>query len=1176
MSRRKPSLKDVPTGIDREIGSKYDNVKKVADNLKIIEEIALGLSTSLKYLGASSTPPTERLEGSSLEDGDYYFDTTNGSESLVYYDISDNSWFSIDPQAVENNATQTQLDRLQTAEDVITTANNVAQTAADKIATAADVVSTNADKVQTALDVIAVNQSLSTKEPVFSKNTGFNKNLGNTAGTVAEGNHSHTKADILLGSVDNTSDLDKPISTATQTALDSKISSSLKGAVNGVAELDGSGKVPSGQLPAFVDDVLEYANSAAFPATGEASKIYIALNTNLTFRWTGTVYTEISKSLALGQTSSTAYRGDRGLAAYTHVSATNNPHGTTKDQVLLGSVDNTSDADKPISNLQKAVNDTIGAMTKAEFFALAEQRKSQSAGSGFSEWGKEYVFSGWWEQVNSGLSTRGVSGPWNALYMGGRLDGGDPSYYTGVSRTDYPIVNVNGTEHTILTANQSYGAAGIIFPPAPDGTKTFDSANGALVQHASSTIAFASETATNKVITTRHDFVFLESFHEKISDKDAVYPLGNVQFGASTWEGIALAINGIAQGYSAFGEWDAATTGNCAVWSTLSDADKEKFIQDPKNNIYSDNGELIQVRYRIRTIEGLGDEWDNTSDIGPAANYLAYKTTPAIYVTPQGSSLTATDFNGATVGIFSGVGSDWSFGGSTKGQFEASKGSGGVSVPYAHNGLCFAVPITLVQRLNKGAYNLTYNPYGCGNTKGTGADASRIDLPWYDSRVFDTQNTADCFDTSKASTLSLDVNSGTIAGGPTKSGTFDDKYHDAVYAGQVKDLRVSARSKTPNELIVEYSHKAFVGDTRGFESVPFTTSSVAGTGLHASANTIWAWDSGDNFVIYTDIDWTVGDWFYLYDTTQNFIVRFKATQQLNDDRVIMNGVSTSSSFQVVSGAVLQDTNGLGNTAYVLHETLASPQFKDLPWQDVIGSPANISATFPGGVFGQWIPNSTQPFTLNRKALTGTRTYTTDNGATWIGGANLGTFNSTLNQVTDAYTASHVALLQYKTSARPYEIANNSEVVVIGDVFVGSSSDVQQGNSLVSGLIGKVPTSAIAGSKEYEILGKPTGYALTSSLFMTADSLNKPKNIPFNPANHSTASPALKAFPYITSENGQYFLQWVYKEMVWGGADYGDDNTFTIVNGESTIADDNGNQIIIGQKRVALPYFTGEA
>ena len=69
-----------------------------------------------------------------------------------------------------------------------------------------------------------------------------------------------------------------------------------KNIANGYAGLDSSGKLFASQLPSYVDDVLEYASLAAFPGTGETGKIYVALDTNITYRWSGTVYVEISAS----------------------------------------------------------------------------------------------------------------------------------------------------------------------------------------------------------------------------------------------------------------------------------------------------------------------------------------------------------------------------------------------------------------------------------------------------------------------------------------------------------------------------------------------------------------------------------------------------------------------------------------------------------------------------------------------------------------------------------------------------------------------------------------------------------------------------------------------------------------------------------------------------------------
>ena len=80
--------------------------------------------------------------------------------------------------------------------------------------------------------------------------------------------------------------------------------------------------------------------------SGETGKIYVDISTNLTYRWGGSAYVEISPSLALGETSGTAYRGDYGAIAYAHSQKrSGNPHGVTKSDIGLGKVENKSSAD---------------------------------------------------------------------------------------------------------------------------------------------------------------------------------------------------------------------------------------------------------------------------------------------------------------------------------------------------------------------------------------------------------------------------------------------------------------------------------------------------------------------------------------------------------------------------------------------------------------------------------------------------------------------------------------------------------------------------------------------------------------------------------------------------------------------------------------------------------------
>ena len=125
-----------------------------------------------------------------------------------------------------------------------------------------------------------------------------------------------TKSDIELGNVTN----------------DAQVKRSEMGVGGGVATLDERAKVPASQLPSYVDDVIEayyiegkfYPGNTANPSRvidGEAGKIYVDLNTNTTYRWSGSTYVQISESLALGETSSTAYAGDKGKANAENIAA---------------------------------------------------------------------------------------------------------------------------------------------------------------------------------------------------------------------------------------------------------------------------------------------------------------------------------------------------------------------------------------------------------------------------------------------------------------------------------------------------------------------------------------------------------------------------------------------------------------------------------------------------------------------------------------------------------------------------------------------------------------------------------------------------------------------------------------------------------------------------------------
>lgn len=175
-------------------------------------------------------------------------------------------------------------------------------------------------------DIFVTNKSDGTPRGFYSNS--FVSALGlNTGGGGGGGGMDEALLWSILGDGDNPdkqiaiSHLTKALSpysttsqmnTAISEAVKDYIPLSQKGRAGGVVPLDNDGLISSMYLPSYVDDVLEYSTFSALPATGESGKIYVTLDTNLTYRWSGTSYVEISKSLALGETADTAYAGNKG------------------------------------------------------------------------------------------------------------------------------------------------------------------------------------------------------------------------------------------------------------------------------------------------------------------------------------------------------------------------------------------------------------------------------------------------------------------------------------------------------------------------------------------------------------------------------------------------------------------------------------------------------------------------------------------------------------------------------------------------------------------------------------------------------------------------------------------------------------------------------------------------
>ena len=259
------------------------------------------------------------------------------------------------------------------------------------------------DTLKNKLDNIESNAEVNTISTISCNNTpvspDVNKNVNitvpvntsdlvNDNNTVTDANYVHTDNNYTTAEKEKLANLgtasqkdfttqitqnseDLITSGAVYTGLGLKLDTSLKGVAEGLAELDENGKIVTSQLPASIDEIIEgYFYEGAFyqdqqhtvVITGQTNKIYVDLVSNKTYRYGGSEYVEISESLAIGETSSTAGRGDHTKTAYDHSQlVAGNPHNVTKAEVGLGNCDNTSDLNKPISTAtQTALNGKIG------------------------------------------------------------------------------------------------------------------------------------------------------------------------------------------------------------------------------------------------------------------------------------------------------------------------------------------------------------------------------------------------------------------------------------------------------------------------------------------------------------------------------------------------------------------------------------------------------------------------------------------------------------------------------------------------------------------------------------------------------------------------------------------------------------------------------------------------
>ncbi|CAM3966726.1 hypothetical protein [Pseudoalteromonas byunsanensis] len=669
---------------------------------------------------------------------------------------------------------------------------------------------------------------------------------------------------------------------------------------------------------------------------------------------------------------------------------------------------------------------------------------------------------------------------------------------------DTPLIrmlNVAANTPQTVRINQEFSGSGVYFRlPLPQ-------AGQKVTIHSWQTLP-----SSEQVITSRKDLVFLESWHEKIADKDVVYPLGNMQFGASTYQDIPLLNNLVAQSYSAFGEWDQNTKGFGVKWSTLSDANRVKFLKNPEHNIYYDPEAkaYFQVRYRIRVIEGCGAQWKGPLSVGTVTDSSVIRDVYPHCLRLQGS-LPSVEAIGPDNGMLAYTG--------------VSKYRDKDNGAWGKRAHCQAIPIALVQRLNQGAFHPVYNPLGTAMLQFKSAPQS--EQYWYHADVVTPKNTLDCF------LYSSQTNGGSIARGATFSGRPDQyKYHDAIYAGQVEDLRLNANKLDRNQLREDALSKAVSGTLRGKDLVYFSKVNPT-VNIDISQRDIVVSETYPTLKVIIEVTQfyessrsvisPVGfDQYHVLNVTQGWISTIdkdKYPVAFDESSAGPRHIYFEADKPIASTDVIQ----------IVFSKKLSAEFDSLPWVDIIGHPERIAATFPDGVVGRWLPSLEDGRKqLNRKLVNGSDVkviWTLDDGVSWQSGAQQ---VDVVSNTTDPWVISNgsVALLSYQTLAN-FTQPNNVLSIKgsMSNVYATQSHRLDYGNRLQFSLNKTIGTRANSPHFQEELVVTKIGKHYPSSkLTWTNRAGDEPRHAPLSLDSQEEPSSAVKILSTIVEKNGLLYLQ----------------------------------------------------
>lgn len=397
----------------------------------------------------------------------------------------------------------------------------------------------------------------------------------------------------------------------------------------------------------------------------------------------------------------------------------------------------------------------------ADMYQRQLDTKLEHPQNGFLEYGlhtKDQNFSGDFRSRHQGVSA------WKALKR--HLILGYPDKETAAdgcwSESKFPVAVIDGIKYFMSPLDpadefnpDSVFLTLVALPKAEEGKSTYDSASGIFLTHASVANAFAVAEGTNKIVQSRVDFVFLETWMEKVSDKDWVVPYGNVQwgtqyaemvdFGTNTYKGLTLVRNVVVPEYSAYYQGHVADGwlgGWGSRWSTLTQEQKNLYLSDPANNLFLDStGDAYQRRFRVRVIKGKGDSWENL-DWG-AVDPIAYNVALQSFVRIQGKSTSAQAYTDDQHEAWHPVGSGQVLDKTLNTYRPNAKQVSDRQAEWLETNP-LAIPMFRVQRRNTGVYDLMLNP--SGSAARFHVDGTANTTEWWDANGKRPVTLQNCFE----------------------------------------------------------------------------------------------------------------------------------------------------------------------------------------------------------------------------------------------------------------------------------------------------------------------------------------------------------------------------------------------------------------------------------------------